>query len=153
MKKSKYEILAPAGDMNALRAAVSAGANAVYLGYDEFSARAKAKNFNKKELEEAVKFAHLRNVKIYVTFNILIADFEIKRAMESIKMLHDIGVDALILQDIGIADRIRKDFPDFELHASTQMAVNNFYGAAFLKEMGFSRVVLARETPFLKLKR
>ena len=64
MKKSKYEILAPAGDMNALRAAVSAGANAVYLGYDEFSARAKAKNFNKKELEEAVKFAHLRNVKI-----------------------------------------------------------------------------------------
>lgn len=153
MKKSKYEILAPAGDMNALRAAVSAGANAVYLGYDEFSARAKAKNFNKKELEEAVKFAHLRNVKIYVTFNILIADFEIKRAMESIKMLHDIGVDALILQDIGIADRIRKDFPDFELHASTQMAVNNFYGAAFLKEMGFSRVVLARETPLFEVEK
>lgn len=153
MKKSKYEILAPAGDMNALRAAVSAGANAVYLGYDEFSARAKAKNFNKKELEKAVKFAHLRNVKIYVTFNILIADFEIKRAMESIKMLHDIGVDALILQDIGIADRIRKDFPDFELHASTQMAVNNFYGAAFLKEMGFSRVVLARETPFFEVEK
>ncbi|MBS6610961.1 MAG: U32 family peptidase [Peptoniphilus harei] len=153
MKKSKYEILAPAGDMNALRAAVSAGANAVYLGYDEFSARAKAKKFNKKELEEAVKFAHLRNVKIYVTFNILIADFEIKRAMESIKMLHDIGVDALILQDIGIADRIRKDFPDFELHASTQMAVNNFYGAAFLKEMGFSRVVLARETPFFEVEK
>ena len=153
MKKSKYEILAPAGDMNALRSAVSAGANAVYLGYDEFSARAKAKNFNKKELEEAVKFAHLRNVKIYVTFNILIADFEIKRAMESIKMLHDIGVDALILQDIGIADRIRKDFPDFELHASTQMAVNNFYGAAFLKEMGFSRVVLARETPFFEVEK
>ena len=153
MKKSKYEILAPAGDMNALRAAVSAGANAVYLGYDEFSARAKAKNFNKKELEEAVKFAHLRNVKIYVTFNILIADFEIKRAMESIKMLHDIGVDALILQDIGIADRIRKDFPDFELHASTQMAVNNFYGAAFLKEMGFSRVVLARETPLFDVEK
>lgn len=153
MKKSKYEILAPAGDMNALRAAVSAGANAVYLGYDEFSARAKAKNFNKKELEEAVKFAHLRNVKIYVTFNILIADFEIKRAMESIKMLHDIGVDALILQDIGIADRIRKDFPDFELHASTQMAVNNFYGVAFLKEMGFSRVVLARETPFFEVEK
>lgn len=153
MKKSKYEILAPAGDMNALRAAVSAGANAVYLGYDEFSARAKAKNFNKKELEEAVKFAHLRNVKIYVTFNILIADFEIKRAMKSIKMLHDIGVDALILQDIGIADRIRKDFPDFELHASTQMAVNNFYGAAFLKEMGFSRVVLARETPFFEVEK
>ena len=68
-------------------------------------------------------------------------------------MLHDIGVDALILQDIGIADRIRKDFPDFELHASTQMAVNNFYGAAFLKEMGFSRVVLARETPFFEVEK
>lgn len=153
MKKSKYELLAPAGDMAALKAAVSAGANAVYLGYDEFSARAKAKNFNKEELREAINYSHLRNVKIYVTFNILIADFEIKRAMESVKMLYDIGVDALILQDLGIAREIRKNFPDFEVHASTQMAVNNFYGAKFLKEMGFSRVVLARETPLFELEK
>ena len=153
MKKSKYELLAPAGDMAALKAAVSAGANAVYLGYDEFSARAKAKNFNKEELREAINYAHLRNVKIYVTFNILIADFEIKGAMESVKMLYDIGVDALILQDLGIAREIRKNFPDFEVHASTQMAVNNFHGAKFLKEMGFSRVVLARETPLFELKK
>ena len=153
MKKSKYELLAPAGDMAALKAAVSAGANAVYLGYDEFSARAKAKNFNKEELREAINYAHLRDVKIYVTFNILIADFEIKRAMESVKMLYDIGVDALILQDLGIAREIRKNFPDFEVHASTQMAVNNFYGAKFLKEMGFSRVVLARETPLFELEK
>ena len=151
MKKSKYELLAPAGDMAALRAAVSAGANAVYLGYAEFSARAKAKNFDKEELKTAINYAHLRDVKIYVTFNILIADFEIKRAMESVKMLYEIGVDALILQDIGIASEIRKNFPDFEVHASTQMAVNNFYGAKFLKEMGFSRVVLARETPLFEL--
>ena len=153
MKKSKYELLAPAGDMAALRAAVSAGANAVYLGYDEFSARAKAKNFDKEELREAISYAHLRGVKIYVTFNILIADFEIKRAMDRVKMLYDIGVDALILQDLGIAWKIRKNFPDFEVHASTQMAVNNFYGAKFLKEMGFSRVVLARETPLFELEK
>ncbi|MBS6719885.1 MAG: U32 family peptidase [Peptoniphilus harei] len=153
MKKSKYELLAPAGDMAALKAAVSAGANAVYLGYDEFSARAKAKNFNKEELREAINYAHLRDVKIYVTFNILIADFEIKRAMERVKMLYDIGVDALILQDLGISREIRKNFPDFEVHASTQMAVNNFYGAKFLKEMGFSRVVLARETPLFELEK
>lgn len=153
MKKSKYELLAPAGDMATLKAAVSAGANAVYLGYDEFSARAKAKNFNKEELREAINYAHLRDVKIYVTFNILIADFEIKRAMERVKMLYDIGVDALILQDLGIAREIRKNFPDFEVHASTQMAVNNFYGAKFLKEMGFSRVVLARETPLFELEK
>lgn len=153
MKKSKYELLAPAGDMAALKAAVSAGANAVYLGYDEFSARAKAKNFNKEELREAINYAHLRDVKIYVTFNILIADFEIKRAMESVKMLYDIGIDALILQDLGIAREIRKNFPDFEVHASTQMAVNNFYGAKFLKKMGFSRVVLARETPLFELEK
>ena len=153
MKKSKYELLAPAGDMAALKAAVSAGANAVYLGYDEFSARAKAKNFNKEELREAINYAHLRDVKIYVTFNILIADFEIKRAMESVKMLYDIGIDALILQDLGIAREIRKNFQDFEVHASTQMAVNNFYGAKFLKEMGFSRVVLARETPLFELEK
>lgn len=153
MKKSKYELLAPAGDMAALRAAVSAGANAVYLGYAEFSARAKAKNFDKEELKTAINYAHLRDVKIYVTFNILIADFEIKRAMEIVKMLYEIGVDALILQDIGIASEIRKNFPDFEVHASTQMAVNNFYGAKFLKEMGFSRVVLARETPLFELEK
>ncbi|MDU4045735.1 MAG: DUF3656 domain-containing protein [Peptoniphilus harei] len=153
MKKSKYELLAPAGDMAALKAAVSAGANAVYLGYDEFSARAKAKNFNKEELREAINYAHLRDVKIYVTFNILIADFEIKRAMESVKMLYDIGIDALILQDLGIAREIRKNFQDFEVHASTQMAVNNFYGVKFLKEMGFSRVVLARETPLFELEK
>lgn len=153
MKKSKYELLAPAGDMAALRAAVSAGANAVYLGYDEFSARAKAKNFNKEELREAINYAHLRGVKIYVTFNILIADFEIKRAMDRVKMLYEIGVDALILQDLGIAWEIRKNFPDFEVHASTQMAVNNFYGAKFLKDMGFTRVVLARETPLFELEK
>lgn len=153
MKKSKYELLAPAGDMAALRAAVSAGANAVYLGYAEFSARAKAKNFDKEELKIAINYSHLRDVKIYVTFNILIADFEIKRAMESVKMLYEIGVDALILQDIGIASEIRKNFPDFEVHASTQMAVNNFYGAKFLKEMGFSRLVLARETPLFELEK
>lgn len=153
MKKSKYELLAPAGDMAALKAAVSAGANAVYLGYDEFSARAKAKNFNKEELIEAINYAHLRDVKIYVTFNILIADFEIKRAMDRVKMLYEIGVDALILQDLGIAWEIRKNFPDFEVHASTQMAVNNFYGAKFLKEMGFTRVVLARETPLFELEK
>jgi len=153
MMKNNYEVLAPAGDMDALRAAVAAGADAVYLGAWEFSARAKAKNFTLEDLKEAIEFSHLRNVKIYVTVNILIVDFELKRALKLVKSLYDVGVDALILQDMGLAREIRKNYPDFELHASTQMTVNNYYGAKYLKELGFTRVVLARETPLFEIKK
>ncbi|MBU5670140.1 DUF3656 domain-containing protein [Peptoniphilus sp. MSJ-1] len=153
MTKNNYEVLAPAGDMAALRAAVSAGADAVYLGAWEFSARAKAKNFTLEDLKEAIHYCHLRDVKIYVTVNILVADFELKRALNLVKDLYEVGVDALILQDLGLAREIRKNYPDFEIHASTQMAINNYYGAKFLKELGFSRVVLARETPLFEIEK
>lgn len=153
MMKNKYELLAPAGNMSALKAAIIAGADAIYLGSSEFSARAKAKNFNLEELNEAVKFAHLRNVKIFVTMNILISDKEMKDALTLVSKLYDIGVDALIVQDYGLAKKIRENFSDFEMHASTQMAINNYYGALFLKNMGFSRVVLARETPLFEIEK
>lgn len=153
MMKNKYELLAPAGNMSALKAAIIAGADAIYLGSSEFSARAKAKNFNLEELNEAVKFAHLRNVKIFVTMNILISDKEMKDALTLVQKLYDIGVDALIVQDYGLAKKIRENFSDFEIHASTQMAINNYYGALFLKNMGFSRVVLARETPLFEIEK
>lgn len=153
MTKNNYEVLAPAGDMAALKAAVSAGADAVYLGAWEFSARAKAKNFTLEDLKEAIEFCHLRDVKIYVTVNILVADFEFKRALNLVKDLYKVGVDALILQDLGLAREIRKNYPDFEIHASTQMAINNYYGAKYLKELGFTRVVLARETPLFEIEK
>lgn len=153
MMRNKYELLAPAGNMDALKAAIIAGADAIYLGSSEFSARAKAKNFNLEELKEAVEFAHLRNVKIFVTMNILISDKEMKEALTLVQKLYDIGVDALIVQDFGLARKIREKFSDFEIHASTQMAINNYYGALFLKNMGFSRVVLARETPLFEIEK
>lgn len=153
MMKNKYELLAPAGNMDALKAAIIAGADAIYLGASDFSARAKAKNFNLEELKDAALFSHLRNVKVFVTMNILIADTEKKDALSLVKKLYDIGVDALIVQDFGLARKIRENFSDFEIHASTQMAINNYYGALFLKNMGFSRVVLARETPLFEIEK
>lgn len=150
---NNFEILAPAGDMLALKAAISAGANAIYLGGEKFSARAKAKNFSVEEIKEAVKYAHLRKVKIYVTVNILIDNGEIDEAIEFVKELYLSGVDALILQDIGFANLVKKTIPNFEIHASTQMAINNLYGALFLESIGFSRVVLARETPLYEIEK
>ena len=151
MMRNNYEILAPAGNYETFIVAISAGADAVYLGGQKFSARAKASNFSVDEIEKAVNYAHLRNKRVFVTVNILIADKEMDEAMDFVKSLYDIGVDALILQDIGFAMRIKKELKDFELHASTQMTINNYYGAKFLENLGFSRVVLARETPLYEL--
>lgn len=149
--KNNYEILAPAGSFDTLVAAISAGAHALYLGGEKFSARKKAKNFSMEELEKVVKYAHLRGVKIYLTANILIDNGEMDEAIDFIEGLYDLKVDALIVQDLGLAKNIKDYFPDFEIHASTQMAINNFYGAKFLESFGFSRVVLARETPLYEL--
>lgn len=151
MMRNNYEILAPAGNYETFIVAISAGADAVYLGGQKFSARAKASNFSVDEIEKAVNYAHLRNKRVFVTVNILIADKEMDEAMDFVKSLYDIGVDVLILQDIGFAMRIKKELKDFELHASTQMTINNYYGAKFLENIGFSRVVLARETPLYEL--
>lgn len=150
--KNKTELLAPVGSMESLYAAVQNGANAVYLGGKLFNARQYASNFDFGEIKKAVKYAHLRGVKVYVTVNILIDNTEIEGALDYIKYLYEIDIDGIIIQDIGLASLIRECFPDLELHGSTQMTVNNLQGAEFLYNMGFTRVVLARETPIEEIK-
>lgn len=145
MKKKKIELLAPAGSFGALVAGCESGADAVYLGGTRFSARASANNFSDEEITEGVKYAHIRGVKVYVTVNTLISDEELTETMEYIDFLYKIDVDALILQDIGLAKLIKEKHSDFEIHASTQMTVHDIEGALFLKEMGFARIVAARE--------
>ena len=139
------ELLAPVGSFESLKAAVQNGANAVYLGGKEFSARASANNFDKDELKEAVKYAHIRGVRVFVTTNTLIKQNELEGFIEYVKFLYDINIDALILQDIGAAMTIKKLLPDFELHASTQMVAHSLDDVNYLESKGFDRVVLARE--------
>lgn len=150
---NKVELLAPVGSKEALIAAVQNGANAVYLGGKLFNARHSASNFDDNQLVEAISYAHLRNVKVYITVNILIDDSEMNEVIDYIKFLYDIDVDAIIVQDLGLASIIRKLLPDFELHASTQMTINNLNGAKYLKNLGFKRIVLARETPLEEIKK
>lgn len=145
--KNKIELLAPVGSMESLHAAIENGADAVYLGGTLFNARATATNFTKEELKEAVSIAHLKGVYVYVTCNILVDQSEITEVLDYIKYLNDIDVDAVIVQDIGLLNLVRKLFPNLPVHASTQMTINNKYGVKHLEEEGVSRVVLARETP------
>lgn len=140
------ELLAPAGNFEAFKAAVENGADAVYLGGKSFSARASAANFDLGELKEVIRYAHERQVKVYVTVNILIADQEFPELLDYLYSLHEIGVDALILQDIGVAELLHTILPEMVIHASTQMTVNTSWGAQYLAGLGFSLVVLARET-------
>ncbi len=139
------EILAPAGSEEALYAAVQSGADAVYIGGTEFSARKSAANFTLSQIEEAVKYCHLRGVKLHIAANILVKEKEKERFLEYVGKLNEIGIDALIIQNIGMANAVSKMYPDLPLHASTQMTVTNISGAKMLKKMGFSRIVLARE--------
>ena len=145
MNKKMVELLAPAGSFEALVAGCESGADAVYLGGQRFSARASANNFSEEELAEAVRYAHIRDVKIYVTVNTLVSDEELETVMDYVDYLYKLDVDALILQDIGLAKRIKESYPDFEIHGSTQMTIHDSEGALMLKEMGFSRIVAARE--------
>ncbi|SEF70549.1 putative protease [Caloramator fervidus] len=139
------ELLAPAGDFEALKAAVLNGADAVYLGGKEFSARQEAGNFDKNEIVNAIKFCHAYGVKVYVTLNTLIKDEEMERALEYASFLYEQGADALIIQDYGLLKLLKENIPDFEIHASTQMSVNNLEGVNFLYSQGVKRVVLPRE--------
>lgn len=142
----KMELLAPAGGMEAFKAAIENGADAVYLGGKSFNARASAANFDLEEMRQAVKYAQERLVKVYVTVNIIIADQEFPELLDYLYALHEIGVDAVILQDIGVADTLQALLPEMEIHASTQMTVNTSWGVQHLESMGFKRVVLGRET-------
>ena len=142
------QILAPAGDMDALKSAIANGADAIYLGLDLFNARIRAKNFNLESIEEAVNLAHAHNVSVFVTLNIAIYDKEIQSVLDYVDKLWISNVDALIVSDLGIASLIKKHYPDFEIHASTQCTAHSLSGANFLYDkMGASQVVLARELP------
>lgn len=152
MKSLISEILAPCGNWEMVKASVRAGADAIYLGTKEFSARAYAENFTVEDVKEVVKYCHLRNVKVYVTLNTLIKQSEIFRALEYVNRLYNIDIDALIVQDIGLAYLVNKLFPKLSLHASTQMNINNLNGAKIAKKLGFKRIVLARETDLEELK-
>lgn len=140
-----FEILAPAGSMESLIAGVRSGANAVYLGGKLFNARRNAGNFDNKELYDAVKYCHSHGVKIYLTLNIVISDDEFEQMYNEVKYALSIGVDAFIIQDIGAAKFIKEHFPQAKLHGSTQMSIMTVNGVKYAEEMGFSRVVLARE--------
>lgn len=142
---SSPELLSPAGNCDALRAAVSAGADAVYLGGKHFSARGYADNFTPQQLIEAVDYAHFHGVKFYAAVNTLIKGDEVGRALKFSEHLHDIGVDAIIVHDPGFASILLRELPDMPLHASTQMSVHSTPTALFLEELGFKRVILARE--------
>lgn len=139
------ELLSPAGDMDALRAAVDSGADAVYLGAKAFGARASAMNFDDEALLRAVEYAHLYHARVYVTVNTLVKETEFAGVRDTLRDVSAAGADAVIVQDLGVAKLVREDFPELELHASTQMALSNAADAAFAGKMGFSRVVLARE--------
>ena len=146
MKNNKKpELLAPAGSMDALKAAVNNGCDAVYLGGKQFSARQYAGNFSLEELNEVCDYCHLRNVKVYVTVNTIYKEKELNEFINFIGELYKIGVDALIVQDIGAAKIVKENFPDFNLHASTQLTTSSIDDVKFLAENGFSKVVLNRE--------
>ena len=142
----KVELLAPAGNFDCLKSAINNGADAVYLGGKNFSARAFANNFDKDELKQAVEYAHLRNVKVYVTLNTLLTEKEFSNAIKLVDYYYSINVDALLIQDFGLYYWIKKKYPDFELHCSTQMHVHNIEGIRTAKKLGFKRVVIARES-------
>lgn len=141
----KVELLAPAGDMDSLYAAVQNGADAVYLGGNKFSARAYASNFEDSALIEAVKYCHYYGVKVYITLNTIIKENEMLEALNYSAFLYSIGIDAIIIQDFGLIYNLKKFLPELELHASTQMTVHNAEGALFLHESGLKRIVLSRE--------
>ncbi len=140
-----FEILAPAGSMEALIAAVRSGANAVYIGTTQFGARASAKNFDLDALKEAVEFCHDRGVKLYLTMNTLITDNELPTALSIAQSAYNLKIDAIIVQDMGFGALIHKAMPDLHLHGSTQMSIHTPQGAKLLYDLGFTRVVLARE--------
>ena len=142
----KPELLAPAGDIESFNQAIDCGADAVYLGLDGFNARIKAENFNKDNIKQVIDKAHLYGVKVYITVNTLVLDEEVEAFLELVKTAYLAKADAFIVQDFGMAKLLKTVYPDIVLHASTQMGIHNADGAMVLKNLGFSRVVLSRET-------
>lgn len=142
----KVELLAPAGNMENLKYAVMAGCDAVYLGLKKFGARAFSSNFSDNEFIEAVNYCHLYGVKVYVTLNTIIYDYEVEDFLKTVDFIHKNNVDAVLIQDLGMLDLVRKTYPNLEVHASTQMHIHNLDGVKVLEKLGIKRAVLARET-------
>lgn len=145
------ELLSPVGDFDCLKAAVQNGADAVYFGANSFSARAFASNFDDDTLKKAINYAKIRGVKTNLTLNTLIKNDEMYNAIALAKKAYEYGIDAIIVQDLGLARYMIKNFPGLAVHASTQMSVHNLEGVLTLQNMGFSRVVLSRELSIKKL--
>ena len=144
---NKTEILAPVGNLDMLYAGIAAGADAFYLALDDFGARAYAENFTLENIEEIIDYAHFFGRKVFITMNTLLKDSEIDRAISYLEKLYQFGVDGILIQDIGFYSIIKGQVPGLDLHASTQMAVRDYYGAKALMDLGFKRIVIARETP------
>ena len=142
----KVELLAPAGNIENLKYAVMAGCDAVYLGLKKFGARAFSSNFSDNEFIEAVNYCHLYGVKVYVTLNTIIYDYEVEDFLKTVDFIHKNNVDAVLIQDLGMLDLVRKTYPNLEVHASTQMHIHNLDGVKVLEKLGIKRAVLARET-------
>lgn len=151
-EKKKVELLAPAGDFSCFMAAMNAGADAVYLGGSKFGARAYANNFSEEEIIEALKIAHLLGKRIYLTVNTLVKEKEIQELVPYLQPLYETGLDGVIIQDLGVFQILKKNFPGLELHASTQMTITGVHGAKFLKEIGACRIVPARELSLEELR-
>lgn len=148
----KPELLMPAGNLEKLKIAVNNKADAVYFGAVKFNARQLAYNFTFEEMKEGIDYCHLNNKKAYLTLNTLILDEELEEAIEIAKKAYELGIDAIIIQDLGLYYALKKLLPDLELHASTQMTCNNLQGATLLTEMGFKKIVLARELNLSEVK-
>ncbi|MEE3457145.1 MAG: peptidase U32 family protein, partial [Lachnospiraceae bacterium] len=149
----KTELLAPAGSIEGLKAVIAAGADAVYIGGTKFGARAYADNPDEDDLLDAIDYAHLRGVKVYMTVNTLLKDNEIKELPAYLAPYVERGLDAVLVQDFGVLALLSRTFPDLPLHASTQMTVTGPFGASLLKEYGVVRVVPARELSLRELSR
>ncbi len=145
LTQQKPELLAPAGSLEAFFAAMEFGADAVYVGLKEFSARAKAKNVNRDELERMVGYAHARQRKVFLTLNTLVKEKELSHLIDVLAAVEAIGIDAVILQDMGVWRLVKRHFPGLEMHASTQLTIHNAAGVHMAERLGFSRAVLARE--------
>jgi putative protease len=139
------ELLSPVGNFECLKAAVQNGANAVYFGASLFNARAFADNFDDNNLENVINYAKIRGVKTHLTLNTLIKENEFESAFNIAKQAYELGIDAIIVQDLGLAKQIINSFPDLEVHASTQMTIHNLEGVKQAEKLGFKRVVLSRE--------
>lgn len=153
MRNKDFELLAPAGNLEILKGVIESGADAVYVGGSMFGARAYANNFTEEELLEAIDFAHLRGVKVYLTVNTLIKSSEFSKLYDYLLVYYKRGLDAVIVQDIGVVKAIHEYFPSMEIHTSTQMTVTGADGVSFLSQFGVTRVVMAREVSLAEMKR